>query len=244
MFQREFHMKRRGFTLVELLVVIGIIALLIAILLPALAKAREQAKSLKCKAQLRQIAIGLVNYSSSNQGSLPSWSSWHAYPDGSFGNPLDDAPGEGWTEMLIPYIAATPDSPVYNCPSFPEEFRINYFLAARWLAVHSPMLRSMKLSSISRQSEFVLSGDCTQPNLYPPAYGTALGRVTDDCDKDDASQEGILFRNSSGGLNVHPGGNNVLFADSHVEIFKAFDPMRMTYHPTQMKAWADVTPGQ
>jgi prepilin-type N-terminal cleavage/methylation domain-containing protein/prepilin-type processing-associated H-X9-DG protein len=237
-------MRRRAFTLVELLVVIGIIGLLIAILLPALAKVREQAKQIKCMTQLRQIAIGLVNYSSSNQGNFPPWSSWHAYPDGAYSNPLDDAPGESWTEMLIPYISATPDSPVYNCPSFPEQFRINYFLGVRWLAVQSPVRRSMKFSEIHNSSQFVLSGDCTQPNLYPPAYGTALGRTTDDCDKDDASQEGILFRGSAGGLNVHPGGNNVLFADTHVAIYKAFNASEMTYHPSLMQSWSNVTPGQ
>ena len=84
--------ESRGFTLVELLVVIGIIAVLIGILLPALRKARQAAQSTQCLSNLRQLNAALINYTQDNQNRVFPY-----YADNSI----------LWQIIVLPYINRT-----------------------------------------------------------------------------------------------------------------------------------------
>jgi prepilin-type N-terminal cleavage/methylation domain-containing protein/prepilin-type processing-associated H-X9-DG protein len=82
--------KRRAFTLVELLVVIGIIALLVSILLPSLNRARLSASNLRCLSNLRQMGTAIHMYANAHDGKLP-FGYW--------------AGNTEWTRLILPYIS-------------------------------------------------------------------------------------------------------------------------------------------
>jgi len=85
-FRRRIMRKRKAFTLVELLVVIGIIALLISLLLPALNKARDSAMRIACAANVRSLALFTLMYATDNHNTLMSNGANNTMIYGSQGN--------------------------------------------------------------------------------------------------------------------------------------------------------------
>ena len=116
------NFSRRAFTLVELLVVIAIIGILAAILFPVFARARENARRASCQSNLKQIGLGLLQYSQDYDEIYIA--DWFKTPDSS--NPTATSPGATlppgaaggvsykWADAAFPYIKS---EQVFTCPS-------------------------------------------------------------------------------------------------------------------------------
>jgi len=224
--------RLKAFTLVELLVSVGIIAVLAALLLPALGSARESARRTQCASNLRQLAMGFQSYAADNRGSLPGiatippvpndwiyWAPWYGAPYDRFANgpiarylggdesvfrcPSDDA----LNHQIVPGSTEVPQGP----------YRYSYIMNAfaPEIARYACCLVSQQcqFSAIRHPSDKVLLLEGNELTMIdgvwvpPPFLGYFLNDLGDRHDRlpGHASTSQIMGR------------GNVAFADTHVE---------------------------
>jgi prepilin-type N-terminal cleavage/methylation domain-containing protein/prepilin-type processing-associated H-X9-DG protein len=237
LFNYKVETNNRAFTLIELLVVIAIIAILAAMLLPALASAKQRAWTTSCTSNLHQIGLGMRMFADDNTEFYPE-----SGADIPWGGTDLVTQKPSWMEQVVSYVGNTN---AYNCPAnvqLPQNMRgpFNYFNGVRAAYVLTGQFGSVKSTSILFPSAQVLSGDtCGIPNQSP---GEGLGDSFDpfDADKDDYSQNcvgGPANGTPAELWQVHSTGQNILFADGHVKWYKSYNAAEMTFNYNSMTNW-------
>lgn len=234
--------RHSAFTLVELLVVIGIIAVLISILLPALTRARRAAADITCQSQLRQIANAGLQYANAWGHVLPRAGSDYKNP-----NPPYEKQIYEWTVQLHPYLGIPdfnhpyPEQPArkiailrcprkeamadYNC------YGMNSVLDPYKYPVNSPI--NVRITRIGRPSEIIFFADKTLVDFAGQlSYGTSVNH--------GVTKDGLVSaRRHGSGIRTKNGTANAAFLDGHVEALRmnqCTDQGRFDYKLPGLKA--------
>lgn len=233
-------MRRKAFTLVELLVVIGIIALLIAILMPVLGRAREQANWVKCLSNMRQLGQAFMMYTNNNKGFFPragangdplDWIYWQDTPPGTNPNlSIDRCP-------LAPYLGIPVNRELLKCPSdtgarrsgviYEFSYSSNYLitrLPAGYNAYPGESSNPLRITEIVNSSDKILLIDETSETVDDGCWAwmsqLGLGQNIISVRHMKRQEQRQLLTQPNAGL------GNVCFADFHAEYIerkKSFD---------------------
>jgi prepilin-type N-terminal cleavage/methylation domain-containing protein/prepilin-type processing-associated H-X9-DG protein len=199
--------RATGFTLIELLVVIAIIAILAAILFPVFARARENARRASCSSNLKQIGLGLMQYTQDYDEKLPL----RQYDSSTFGI------ANSWRRLTFPY---TKSSQLYSCPSNSSNATLaddSYDQMMATLPAGSP--RFMR-SYACNGTRYNIGGESPLAAI-PDTARTVFVTESKEGDNNVHMNDGVArFASAIDTFPGHLGTVNFLFVDGHVKAMK------------------------
>ena len=223
-----------GFTLIELLVVIAVIGILAALLLSALAAAKQRAWTANCNSNLHQIGLGMKMYADDYNGRFPESGGTIAWDQKD-----DVTQNYSWLQQIFPFVRNTN---VYHCPAnfqLPanDQSPFNYFNGVRAAYVDAnDQCAAVNSQRIRFPGAYVLGGDTSSL----AADDSDLYFQPQDADKDDYTQNcvgGETNGTPAVEWRVHNKGQNILFEDGHTKWYNGYDPGEMTFRYDSLQGW-------